>query len=597
MLFVARCFDKYMKENGKLGFLVPFTLFKTQAGAGFRKFLTEGFKHKWGKEKEVSIQVVKVHDLVELYPFEGAVNRTAMLIIKKGKTQFPIPCTMWSNPRKENIPMEEELQNVYKRTKQNAMILTPIVEKDPMAPWMIISEKAYRAVKKIIGESEYEAYEGVNTALNGVYWLEIIRKEPNGVLIKNTQLPVHKKKVKEITEIIEPDLIYPLIRGEDVKKWYGKPSRYILIPTDSNGVTFSHSDLKVKYPKTYKYLYNFFKDLVNRGGEPYKTKLESYKKKQFASAEKMAPPFYWLFNVEPSLSPYKVVWKRIAGGITGKAVNFASCVITTSKDEIFEKEKPVIPNDSLILLPLKNKDEAFYVCGVLNSTPVLFVIASYTYELRMETHILNYVNIPKFDDKNKICLEISDLSQQAHELAKENKIEEVKVIEEKIDQKVAELYGITNEELEEIKMCLQLLKEGETEVEEKDEEIILNETEEIIITIEPLLIEENMEQKATLEFINNLKTSIENVDIKIFILNKVIAEIFWDRVKSKSKCVFEFILPRLKSGEYKISTKITYIANKEKHTEEVRKNLFVQKKKPAEKTKNGWDEEIGKFLE
>jgi len=37
MLFLARCLDLYLRVGGKLGFLIPFTVFKTQAGAGFRK--------------------------------------------------------------------------------------------------------------------------------------------------------------------------------------------------------------------------------------------------------------------------------------------------------------------------------------------------------------------------------------------------------------------------------------------------------------------------------------------------------------------------------------------------------------------------------
>jgi type II restriction/modification system DNA methylase subunit YeeA len=39
MLFLARCFDRYLAEGGVLGFLITFTVFKTEAGAGFRRFL------------------------------------------------------------------------------------------------------------------------------------------------------------------------------------------------------------------------------------------------------------------------------------------------------------------------------------------------------------------------------------------------------------------------------------------------------------------------------------------------------------------------------------------------------------------------------
>ncbi len=87
-LFVARSLDRFTKENGKLAFLIPFTVFKTQAGAGFREFLARG-----KPSNKVACKILKIHDLVTLYPFEGAVNRTAMIVVERnGKTEFPVPC-------------------------------------------------------------------------------------------------------------------------------------------------------------------------------------------------------------------------------------------------------------------------------------------------------------------------------------------------------------------------------------------------------------------------------------------------------------------------------------------------------------------------
>lgn len=66
-------------------------------------------------------------------------------------------------------------------------------------------------------------------------------------------------------------------------------------------------------------------------------------------------------NVGSSLAPYKVVWKRIAGAITGKAVSFACAVIEPLEG------KPAVPDDSTILMAFDNPSEAYYVAGVLNS--------------------------------------------------------------------------------------------------------------------------------------------------------------------------------------------------------------------------------------
>ncbi|MEM1696294.1 MAG: hypothetical protein QXQ90_06830, partial [Desulfurococcaceae archaeon] len=186
---------------------------------------------------------------------------------------------------------------------------------------------------------------------------------------------------------------------------------------------------------------------------------------------------YWVFNVKPSLAPYKVVWKRIAGAITGKAVSFECAVvepmpIKLPNGEVASVLKPTIPDDSTILLGFDKPDEAYYVCGVLNSSIARTIIASYTYELRQETHILEYVKVPRYDPNNPVHGQISQLSRRAHELAKciyaevkpsycselRNPKEELAQVEEQIDRLVAELYGIPEDTLQDIERLLAILK-------------------------------------------------------------------------------------------------------------------------------------------
>jgi len=472
-LFIARCLDKFVEDDGKLAFLLPFTVFKTQAGAGFREFLARG-----KPVNKLPCKVLRVHDLVTLYPFEGAVNRTAMVFIKKGgKTEFPCPCIVWHNPKSKGIDPEFGLDEVKIITKRFEMDFLPVEEHRPDSPWMQITEKAYKGIKKILGKSDHRAYEGVNTALNQVYWIEILDEPSKGLLIRNPILPGQKKKVEVVEAIIEKDLVYPLVRGRDVKKWFVEGDYgYIILPVDEKGNLLPHNEMKIKYPNAWKYFFNFFDELIRRGGEPYKSKLKPYREKDLKIAEKISPPFYWLFNIGPSLDFYKVVWKRIAGAITGKAISFASAVLEPAEASS-GVTKPIVPNDSLILVPLSNSTEAYYLTGVLNSSVSLLAIASYTYELRQETHILDYIKIPGFDPNNSIHKKLSELSKKAHEIAKEiyeRKIEELKPeleeIENETDKLVAQLYGITDEELNEIRKCLRILKEGEAEEEDFEEE-------------------------------------------------------------------------------------------------------------------------------
>jgi len=46
---------------------------------------------------------------------------------------------------------------------------------------------------------------------------------------------VMEKAVKELTLPIEPDLVYPLLRGGEAKKWFAKPNLYIIFKEEDIG--------------------------------------------------------------------------------------------------------------------------------------------------------------------------------------------------------------------------------------------------------------------------------------------------------------------------------------------------------------------------
>lgn len=286
-------------------------------------------------------------------------------------------------------------------------------------------------------------------------------------MIENLQ-DIGKKKVRRIKIIIEPDCIYPLLRGQDHKKWYTKSLSNIIIPTDNEGNTISHSKLKSNFPRTYQYFLNFSSDLINRGGEPYTSKLEKYRKEAMVEAEKNSPPFYWLFNVEPSLMPYKVMWKEISGKISGKG-QFSVAVVSPIYDEM-QGYKVVIPDHKLMLIPLKDEDEAHYIASILNSSLTRLIVAGYTIETGMDTHVVKHIKITKFDPNNTLHSNLVFLSKKAHEYARklydendEKAKAELEIIEDRIDEDVIKLYEISSEELREIKNTLNILQRGEIE--------------------------------------------------------------------------------------------------------------------------------------
>jgi hypothetical protein len=531
MLFVARCMDRYVKDGGLLSFLIPFTIFKARAGAGFRKHIAHKYK------------ILKVIDLVTLYPFEGATNRTSFIVLKKGeKTTFPIPCEIWHNPKSGGIDTKAELNQVKRLTKQFKLSLIPIEVNKPESPWMQITERGYEAIKKVIGRSPwYEAHEGVNTALNQVYWVKKLERTSDGYLITNPPIPGQKKTVRQVTTTVEENVIYPLIRGRDVKRYYvfGEYGNIIITHDPETGAPLPQDRMKIEYPKAYSYLKNFKVELEKRAIKPF-------------LGNKPKTPFYRLDNIgRYTFAPYKVVWKRIAGAITGKAISFAAAVVKGENGG-----KPIIPDDSLIMIPFEKLDEAYYVSAILNSSIVRLGIASYTYELRQETHITRYIRVPKFDSSNLLHLKISDLSQKAHQLANKHygendtkAYEEFRKIEMEIDKLVAQVYGITNEELEEIKRCLAILEGKELEEVEEVPEAAPD------ISVETPVLHEDSPQELELTVINPYEEPLKDIKVKLELANLIFEEVFEEFSGERR---LKFPLGRLNLGEYNVKISMEY---------------------------------------
>ena len=565
MLFVTRCLHLYVNDGGKLGFLLPFTVFKTHAGAGFRAFLKRA---RTSDGKHIPCRVLKVHDLVTLYPFEGAVNRTALIVIEKqGETTFPVDNIIWVNKLGKAIDTDAELEEILRVTKRYKVGLMPIGGPEkPETPWMQISPKAYNAIKKILGKTTYyKAHAGVYTGLNQVYWIQVKDRAPDGLLIiTNPPLKSSRaKKVRTLVTKIESDLVYPLARNRNIKKWYiERSSEYIILPVDEDGNPIPSTIMKVKYPNAWMYFMSFFYELVNRKGEPYKSKLEPYRtlnvedkdfSEKIANIERYTPPFYWLFNVEPALSTYKVAWKRITGAITGKALSFACTVMEPVMDK-YLGTKPVIVDEKVMIVSSNNADEAYYLAGVLNSLPVRLAAASYAYELGLATHILDYIYVPRFDPNNRVHKKIAELSRKAHKLAreiyelgKEELKEELRKVEEELDVYVAKLYEITDDELKEIKKMFAILS-GEEYVEEE-------------------VITEDVKIKPSVQFLHTVvKSGIEDY-FEVYIVNpnerniEIVINAPWSKEKfgtTKREDRIKVRVPSLTPGKYTVKYTIRY---------------------------------------
>jgi hypothetical protein len=428
MLYVS--VDNYLRDGGKLGFVITQTVFKTKgAGDGFRRF-------RLGQEGP-RLKVVSAHDLVELQPFEGASNRTAAVVLEKGAgTEYPARYSLWRRAKPGRIGVDLSLREVEERTTRTALSARPVNEAELTSPWLTASSATLRALERVVGPSPYQAHEGANTGgANGVYWLHVLERRPEGLLLVENLYDVGKTKVKRLQALIEPHLVYPLLRGRDVSRWRTEPSASILLPQsrERQREGIPENILKIDFPYTYAYLKEFEEVLAARADRRYYPG---------------ASPFYTMRNVaEYTFAPYKVVWPEV-----GRTVRAAAAVIENDR---LPEVKSLIPDHTLIMVPLGIAEEACYLAALLNSSPSTVVVQGYV-SLHPSPHVLQHVAIPKFDPCDPLHQALASLSQRAHELAVLGKEGEAELgrVEEEIDRLAAQLWGITDEEMDEIRRAL-----------------------------------------------------------------------------------------------------------------------------------------------
>lgn len=430
MLMTYVAMDKYLKNGGKLGFLITQSVFKTAgAGQGFRRFLLGTGEY---------IQVQHVDDMIELQPFEGASNRTSVVILQKGRqTKYPMPSYLyWKKTVKgKSVAVDSSLNDVLQMTERKQFAAEPVDKKDLTSPWLTGKPKAIKAVKKILGQSDYEAHAGCYTGgANGVYWMDIIDERPDRLVVISNITEGAKRKVESIQMAIEPDLLYPLLRGRDVKRWRAEPSSYILMAQDPDKrCGIDEDEMKVDYPKTYLYLNKFESALRQRKSRGVTDMIEG------------GLPFYTMFAVgDYTLAPYKVVWTRI-GTVEAAVVNTLD-------------GKSIIPQETITLVACTTKEEAHYIASLINSSIFQYAVTSYSQaggKSMGSMHVLQNIRIPKFDSAHKVHQELAGLSQNAHYAVSIGDEAGLRELEQRIDELAAQIWGLTSEELKEIKKSLE----------------------------------------------------------------------------------------------------------------------------------------------
>ena len=157
-----------------------------------------------------------------------------------------------------------------------------------------------------------------------------------------------KTKIQRVKETIETDLVYPALRGKDIKRWQAKSKIHVLLTQNpSTREPYPEKIMKRNWPRTYVYLTKFKDVLLSRASKPLRE-----------LAERTA--FYAVFGVANyTISRYKVVWKQMSSDLI-------ACVTCQAKSEF--GYKTIVPLHTTALIATDNENEAHYLCAIIKFT-------------------------------------------------------------------------------------------------------------------------------------------------------------------------------------------------------------------------------------
>jgi len=414
MLMTYVCADRYLKEGGRLGFVIARSVFKNSgAAAGFRRFRLPG---------GVPLGPVAAEDLSALHAFSGVSAGTASLVVEKGReVKYPVPYLLHKKQKTDFKGTVGDEAHGRKGSLDSAEELSAGPgDFDLTGPWLTGNTAERKAFAFLAGPSSYRAREGANTGgANSVYWVAAIGEKKEGVLVRNF-IGRAKKPAEPVEAVIEPGILFPLLRSSDLSKWSARSRLYIILAQDTvkrKGI--APQIMEQQCPHALSYLSRFEAHLQSRAAY----------KRYFKSSD----PFWSMFNIgDYTLGGWKVVWKRM--GLYMQAAVSGP-----------QGSRPVVPQETLCFISTDGEAEAHYLCALLNSRPfdtALGCFAQRGSKSFASPYILKRLSVPPFSPADDRHQKLADLSRQAHHAAARDDAGGIAACEKEIDRQASALWGM-----------------------------------------------------------------------------------------------------------------------------------------------------------
>ena len=279
-----------------------------------------------------------------------------------------------------------------------------------------IFNKIYKD-SKLFSDVFEEIFQGLATSHDDLYIVECCDE-----INFKIRVPVSKKEYE-----VERDLFKPFMMGKDVQRYsYPNSNKYVFFPYDisnEKAETFSITEIKSKYPKTYVYISDHENEFKNR---------------EKGKAGKMQD---WHTYIYP---------KNLTKFEQPKLSSMEIC--SNFSNVIYNQNDYYHPTTVYSLIKNKNTKESYeYLLAILNSKLIWWFLKTTGDTLqgdarRLKTNYLNPFPIPITIDRN-LENEIADKVKTVLSIKKDTPSTSTIDLENEIDQMIYKLYGLTEAEI------------------------------------------------------------------------------------------------------------------------------------------------------
>lgn len=386
--------DKWLKPNGALVFVITQTHFQSPSSQGFRSFRIND---------DFNLVPECVDDLKLLKPFPKVANKTAIMRLRKVNNDiaasYPVPYRVWEKTTGASASIPEHLTKtaVLARVNQKLWEANPV--NGGNSPWAVLPLGRFADMTNLQGQSDWiSGRKGVTADLNGVYMVRIVAENSKTGLVQvETRPEAGKTDIGPARRFwIEPDLLYPLLKGAadfSACEIHIREKLYILVPNKGiNGANYRAAEDEISGLKQTKKFLSHFKPLLE--------KRSTYRLRQKGA------PYYAVYNSGTyTFAPYKVVWAELS---------------TTFEATVFEADnvplvgaRPYVPDHKVYFADFESKEMAHFVCGILNSSMVREYVESHTIQIQV-SNIFKHLSIPQYDPQDRQHKKLVKLSKDAH---------------------------------------------------------------------------------------------------------------------------------------------------------------------------------------